>query len=257
MHQWYVDAEHRSAGAVVREGLVPKFQSSLLKYLPPRQQVPDFFPTFLVTSAKVRIPHVHTKPNRSDQRGAASLCYRNLAEITVLMCEQKPYPFDFRAASSLFVRKISTKKRVTNEKTTKRFIEIYPKTRCSVNLMRQPIISRQCTSEKDTFYKPYRYCCCFFFPWSNICGEVQLSKRCVIYMFTFGIWLLYISNLGSRGTFATHILQLFKPLPLVALITSLFLLFQYFSIQLVVFVLSCLLFFPNLEHKRFLCGGKQ
>ena len=172
MHQWYVDAEHRSAGAVDREGLVPKFQSSLLKYLLPCQWVPVFFPTFLVTSAKVRIPHVHTKPNRLDQRGAASLCYRNRAEITVLMCEQKPYPFDFRAASSVFVRKISTKKRVTNEKTTKHFIEIYPQTRCSVNLMRQPINSRQCTCEKDTFYKPYRYCCCFFFPWSNICGEV-------------------------------------------------------------------------------------
>ena len=37
MHQWYVDTEHRPAGAVVRESLVPKFQSSLLKYLPPRQ----------------------------------------------------------------------------------------------------------------------------------------------------------------------------------------------------------------------------
>ena len=84
----------------------------------------------------------HYKSNRSDQRGAASLCYRNRAEITVFMCEQKPYLFDFRAASSVFVRKISTKKRVTNEKTTKRFIEIYPQTRCSVNLMGQPIISR-------------------------------------------------------------------------------------------------------------------
>ena len=140
-----------SRRSVSREGLVPKFQSSLLKYLLPCQWVPVFFPTFLVSSAKVRIPHVHTKPNRLDRRGAASLCYRNRAEITVLMCEQKPYPFDFRAASSLFVRKISTKKRVTNEKTTKRFIEIYPKTRCSVNLMWQPIISRQCTSKKTLF----------------------------------------------------------------------------------------------------------
>ena len=117
MHQWYVDAEHRPAGAVGRDGLVPKFQSSLVKYLLPCHWAPDFFPTFLVTSAKVRIPHVHTKPNRWDQRGAASLCYRNRAEITVLMSEQKPHPFDFRAASSVLVRKISTKKRVTNEKT--------------------------------------------------------------------------------------------------------------------------------------------
>ena len=90
MHQWYVDAEHRPAEAVGREGLVPKFQSSLLKYLPPCQWVPVFFPTFLVTSAKVRIPHVHTKPNRSDLRGAASSHYRNRAETTVLTCEQKP-----------------------------------------------------------------------------------------------------------------------------------------------------------------------
>ena len=175
MHQWYVDAEHLPAGAVGRDGLVPKFQSSLLKYLLPCHRVPVFSPTFLVTSATVRIPHVHTKPNRSDRRGAASLCYRNRAEITVLMCEQKPYPFDFRAESPVFVRKISIKKKSNqweNQITTKRFIEIYPKTRCSVNLMRQPIISRQCTSEKETFYKPYRYCCCFFFPWSNICGEV-------------------------------------------------------------------------------------
>ena len=117
MHQWYVHAKHRPAGAVDREGLVPKFQSSLLKYLLPCQWVPVFFPTFLVTSAKVRIPHVHTTPNRSDRRGAASLCYRNRAEITVLMCEQKPYPCVFRAASSVFVRKISTKTRLTNEKT--------------------------------------------------------------------------------------------------------------------------------------------
>ena len=29
------------------------------------------------------------------QRGAASLCYRNRAEITFLMCEQKPYPVVF------------------------------------------------------------------------------------------------------------------------------------------------------------------
>ena len=50
MHQWYVDTEHRPAGAVGRESLVPKFQSSLLKYLPPCQQVPDFFPTFLVVA---------------------------------------------------------------------------------------------------------------------------------------------------------------------------------------------------------------
>ena len=28
-------------------------------------------------------------------RGAASLCYRNRAKITVLMCEQKPYPVWF------------------------------------------------------------------------------------------------------------------------------------------------------------------
>ena len=33
------------------------------------------------------------------------------------MCEQKPYLFDFRAASSVFVRKMSTKKRSTKEKT--------------------------------------------------------------------------------------------------------------------------------------------
>ena len=117
MHQWYVDAEHRPAGAIGRDGLVPKFQSSPLKYLLPCHWVPVFSPTFLVTSARGRIPHVHTKPNRLDQHGAASLCYRNRAEITVLMCEQKPYPFDFRAASSVFVRKISTKKRVTNDKT--------------------------------------------------------------------------------------------------------------------------------------------
>ena len=50
-------------------------------------------------------------------------------------------------------------------------------------------------------------------------------------------WLLYISNLGSRGTFASHI----KPLPLVAFFS--FFLFQYFSIQLVVFFLYCLLLF--------------
>ena len=30
-----------------------------------------------------------------DLRGAASLCYRNCAENTVLICEQKPYPVWF------------------------------------------------------------------------------------------------------------------------------------------------------------------
>ena len=156
MHPWYVDAEHRPAGADGREGLIPKFQSSLLKYLLPCQWVPVFFPTFLFTSIKVRIPHVHT-----DQRGTASPHYRNLAEITVLMNgEQKPYPFDFRAASSVFVRKISTKKRVTNEKTKlplNVLLKFTLKTTCSVHLMRKPIIFRQSTSETDTFYKPYRY----------------------------------------------------------------------------------------------------
>ena len=92
------------------------------------------------------------------------------------MCEQKPYLFDFRAASSVFVRKISIKKRLTNEKTTKRFIEIYPKTRCSVNLMRQPIISRQSTSEKDTFYKPYRYYCYFFFLGQTFAGKFSYQN---------------------------------------------------------------------------------
>ena len=79
-------------------------------------------------------------------------------------------------------------------------------------------------------------------------------------MFTFGIWLLYISNIGSRGTFASHILEVFKTLPLVALITSLLVFFCYFIIfrynwSCSSYIVCC--FFPNLEHKRFLCGVKQ
>ena len=58
----------------------------------------------------------------------------------------------------------------------------------------------------------------FLFPlvrhlWESLVVKT-LSDLCVYIQH----WLLYISNLGSRGTFASHI----KPLPLVALITSLF-----------------------------------
>ena len=58
--------------------------------------------SYLFTSATVRIG-VYTAPkygtktypicNFRDRRGAASLPPRNLAEITVLVCEQKPYPY--------------------------------------------------------------------------------------------------------------------------------------------------------------------
>ena len=155
-----------SRRSVSREGLVPKFQSSLLKYLLPCQWVPVFFPTFLVTSAKVRIPHVHTKPNRLDRRGAASLRYRNRAEITVLMCEQKPYPFDFRAASSVFVRKISTKKRLTNEKTK------LPLNFLLKFTLKQRVQFISCESRLFFARVPIYIYIFFFFPWSNICGKV-------------------------------------------------------------------------------------
>ena len=46
--------------------------------------------SYLFTSATDRIP-VRAKC----ARGAASLCHRNRAEITVLVCEQKPYPVRF------------------------------------------------------------------------------------------------------------------------------------------------------------------
>ena len=176
MHQWYVDAEHRPAGAVGRDGLVPKFQFSLLKYLLSCHSVPVFFPTFLVTSAKVRIPHVHTKPNRLDRRGAASLCYRNRAEITVLMCEQKPYPFDFRADSSVFVRKISTKKRVTNEKTKLPLNFLLKFTQNNVFSLfnaRADYFSPEYLRNRHLLQAiPIFLIFFFFFPWSNICGKV-------------------------------------------------------------------------------------
>ena len=138
MHQWYVHAEHRPAGALAER--VWSLNSSPHSSLSVGSRLLSHLLSHFRYGPNTSCSHYKSK--RSDQRGAASLCYRNRAEITVLMCEQKPYLFDFRAASSVFVRKISTKKRVTNEKTTKRFIEIYPQTRCSVNLMGQPIISR-------------------------------------------------------------------------------------------------------------------
>ena len=45
---------------------------------------------YLFTSATVRIP-VRAKC----ALGEASLCHRNRAEITVLVCEEKPYPVRF------------------------------------------------------------------------------------------------------------------------------------------------------------------
>ena len=77
-----------------------------------------FQSSFLLTSATVRIPGpVHTTPkcdtepiryvtfHLRDRRGAASLYHyhRNLAEITVLLCEQWPYPV--RSVSSVNIAK--------------------------------------------------------------------------------------------------------------------------------------------------------
>ena len=156
------------------------------------------------------------------------------------MYERKPYPFDFRAASSVFVRKITTKKRLTNEKTTKLFIEIYPTTTCSVHFMREPIILRQSTSETYTSYKPYRYIYIYFFLfplvkhlWESLAIKT-LSDLCVYIRH----WLLYISNLGSRGTFTSHI----KALPLVALITSLFFISVFFDTTRVLPILPVAVF---------------
>ena len=71
----------------------------------------DFIPRFcLFTSAMVRIdvnfaPNCGTEPIRyvtlhlGDRRVAASLRYRYRTKITVLMCEQNPYPVWFRAGA--------------------------------------------------------------------------------------------------------------------------------------------------------------
>ena len=49
----------------------------------------------------------HTKSHRfRNPRGAAKLRYRNRAKITVLLCDQKPYPF--RAAQTYPVSVVRT-----------------------------------------------------------------------------------------------------------------------------------------------------
>ena len=66
--------------------------------------------SYLFTSAIARIP-VYTTPKSGtepigyvklhvrDRRGAASLSYRNRTATTVLMCEQKPIRYGFRAGA--------------------------------------------------------------------------------------------------------------------------------------------------------------
>ena len=133
--------------------------------------------------------------NQIDWISAAQL--RSVTEIApkspFLCVNRSPIRLIFvQPVQSVFVRKISTKKRVTNEKTTKRFIEIYPQTRCSVNLMRQPINSRQCTSEKDTFYKPYRYCCCFFPVVKHLWGSLVIKTLCNLYVYIRHLAIIHI-----------------------------------------------------------------
>ena len=60
--------------------------------LAPTDSLPVTVRTLVHTAPKCGTePIPYVTPQFRDRRGAASLCYRNCAEITVLMCEQKPY----------------------------------------------------------------------------------------------------------------------------------------------------------------------
>ena len=84
----------------------------------------------------------------------------------------------------------------------------------------------------------YIYIFFFLFPlvkhlWESLAIKT-LSDLCVYIRH----WLWYISNLGSRGTFASHI----KALPLVALITSLFFISVFFDTTRVLPILPVAVF---------------
>ena len=87
----------RRAGAVDRERLVHLIPVLSTEYLLPSRWVPVLAPTYLLRIGVYTVPKYGTKTypicNFRDRRGAASLPHRNLAEITVLVCEQKPYPY--------------------------------------------------------------------------------------------------------------------------------------------------------------------
>ena len=89
--------EHRSE-AVGREGLVLLIPMLTPEYLPQWVPVlaPIYFPLrseYLFTLKCGTEPIRYATPQRRDLHGTALLCYRNRArEITVVVCEQKPYP---------------------------------------------------------------------------------------------------------------------------------------------------------------------
>ena len=66
-----------------------KFQVLPPEYLLPSQWVPGLAPIYVFLPRAEQVFTLQQTIAR-DWRGAASLRYRNLAEITVLMCEQKP-----------------------------------------------------------------------------------------------------------------------------------------------------------------------
>ena len=89
--------EHRSE-AVGREGLVLLIPMLTSEYLPPAQWVPVLAPNYFPLRSEYQFTLVYpciryVTPQRRDLHGTALLCYRNPAgEITVVVCEQKPYP---------------------------------------------------------------------------------------------------------------------------------------------------------------------
>ena len=67
-----------------------KLQVLSLEYLLPSQWVPGLAPIYVFLPRAEQMFTPQQTIVLRDRRGAASLRYRNSAEITVLMCEQKP-----------------------------------------------------------------------------------------------------------------------------------------------------------------------